>query len=923
MPVVSLTMDGLLPRLLIDPWATLCAAAGSLVSWLASWLPLLPAAVLLAVGLCWGLRRWRRACLDAWHEHAHVVTIESPPSVPAHGAQGMWANLTGLLRRVWWKRLLCGGPAVAWEYVFTREGITIQLWVPGTVEVSDVGRAVEAAWPGARTRMQDNTPPLPASRPDRRVLARGGTLRLARPDTLPIQTEVDRHDPLQAVLGTSGALSLGDGACVQVLARPATRRRLARSAAVATPAARSGPAAGSPARRWVLLLVRALLDLITPATSSTAPAGPQPARSGTVRDPRPGMEANTQSRAMVTKKDSLQCETLVRYVVSTTVPRDPSPHHLRAGQAQLRQRAHALAAAASGYRDHNDYRSHHLSHPLLTVGRRWLGHGDLLSTAELAALAHLPAETTVGLAQAGAKALAPPSGVAAPGAEVKPLGVSDVGQTRPVGLRVADARHHLHVLGATGVGKSTLLAQMLLDDITRHRGVVLIDPKGDLVTDLLERMPAEAADRLVLFDPDQPGPVPCLNPLHGGGRDLAVDQLVSIFHRIYGSSWGPRTEDVFRSACLTLRSQGGVSTLADLPRLLGEDAFRARVTDGLTDPVLQGFWSQYESLPVSARTAATAPLMNKLRAFLLRPFVRDALAGGDSTVDMGQVLDGGICFVRIPKGQLGDETTRLFGSLIVASVWQAATARSATPHAQRPDATMVLDECQNFLNMPSSLDDMLAEARGYRLSLTLAHQHLGQLGRDLRDGIATNARNKIYFTAGPEDARELARHTTPRLSEHDLSHLGAFTAAARLVVAGEETHPFTVTTQPWSPAVPGRARHLRHHAAQALGETTTSPPPNDPPPEDGSAPHSSGRRTSPTRTRDPDPTAGHGAPSAHEAASRSLPDGHRPEPDKIVLDPDPSAHEESEPPPATEPQHRGDAGEARPGGNGAANDPRR
>ncbi|MGH3833496.1 MAG: type IV secretory system conjugative DNA transfer family protein, partial [Pseudonocardiaceae bacterium] len=426
---------------------------------------------------------------------------------------------------------------------------------------------------------------------------------------------------------------------------------------------------------------------------------------------------------------------------------------------------------------------------------------------------------------AGARAIAPPPGIATPGPQAKPLGVTDTGHPRPVALRVADARHHLHVLGATGSGKSTLLATMILADAHAGRGLVVIDPKGDLVTDVLSRLPRSAADRVVLFDADSPHRPPCLNPLDGGTTDLAVDNLVSVFRRVYSAFWGPRTDDVMRAACLTLRAQDGIPTLADLPRLLIEPAFRSRLTAAVTDPVLAGFWSWYDELTDSARSQVISPLMNKLRAFLLRPFVRDALAGGRSTVDMTAVLDGGIALMRIPKGSLGEETTRLIGSLVVAQAWQATTHRAHLPQRERRDASMVIDECHNFLNLPYPLEDMLAEARGFRVCMTLAHQHLGQLPRELREGISTNARNKIYFTAGPEDARELARHTTPRLSEHDLAHLGAYHAAARLVLGGEHAEPFTLTTHPLPPAIPGRAREIRRAARTHTTPTPTGPTP--------------------------------------------------------------------------------------------------
>jgi hypothetical protein len=216
--------------------------------------------------------------------------------------------------------------------------------------------------------------------------------------------------------------------------------------------------------------------------------------------------------------------------------------------------------------------------------------------------------------------------------------------------------------------------------------------------------------------------------------------------RLFSAWWGPRTDDILRAAVLTLRDPSNdrrpdLRTLAAVPTLLTDPAFRRRAVAGLTDPVLRGFWADYDAQSDAARVQAAGPLLNKLRAVLLRPFVRATLAAGPSTVDMQKVLDGGICLVRLPKGSLGEDAARLLGSFLLARVWQTATHRARTGRTARIDCSVYLDECQNFLNLPHALDDMLAEARGYRLSLVLAHQHLGQLGPDLADGVSANARS--------------------------------------------------------------------------------------------------------------------------------------------------------------------------------------
>ena len=482
-------------------------------------------------------------------------------------------------------------------------------------------------------------------------------------------------------------------------------------------------------------------------------------------------------------------------------------------RARSLRRARAVAAAFAVYSGHNHLRRRPLRRPVRTVQRRQLGRGDALSVAEVAALAHLPTDEHVpGLRRAGAAAVAPPPQVPSGGRWVRPLGDADAVAGRPVGLAVPDARQHVWILGATGAGKSTLCVHGILADAHARRGAIVFDPKGDLVTDILDRLPAHARERTILIDPARPGRSgdwPCLNPLDPIGLaaardaigDAAVENVVSVFARVFSSAWGHRSEDLFRVACLTLRDRPGTASLSQIPELLGDDAVRARRTFNLDlGGRLARFWAEFDQLSDGVRAQISAPLLNKLRAVVLRPFAERLLCG-PTTVDLPDVLDnGGLLLVRLPKGLLGEDTVRLIGSLLVAQVWSAALARAGQPEHARRDASLLIDECHNFLHLPYRIEDMLAEARGFRLSLTLAHQHLGQLTPPLRDGIAANARNKVFFALSPEDAGHLARHTLPELGAHDLAHLDGFHAAARLITDGAPARAFTLTTRPLPPA---------------------------------------------------------------------------------------------------------------------------
>jgi hypothetical protein len=364
---------------------------------------------------------------------------------------------------------------------------------------------------------------------------------------------------------------------------------------------------------------------------------------------------------------------------------------------------------------------------------------------------------------------------------------------------------------------------MILGDIKAGRGTVVIDPRGDLITDILDRLPASYADRIVLIDPDQSNPG-CFNPLDDqGDPHLAVDNLVGIFAKIFQGQWGPRMDDTMRVACLTLMRHAK-PTLSLVPSLLQDKTFRARFTHGLDDPDgLGGFWMWYDSINETFRGQVIAPVLARLRAFLLRDFVKSVIGNAHSSFQMGDILNGGVLLCRLPKGILGEETTRILGSLIVARTWQAAIARASIPEDQRKDATLYIDECQNFLTLPGSVGDMLAEARGFRLGLVLAHQDLAQLPKETAAAVSANARSKLFFNVDPADARELSRHTKPELDEHDLGHLDVFTAAARLLVGNRELPAFTFTTNPPAPIL-GEATAIRQACAAAHTGPGEEPP---------------------------------------------------------------------------------------------------
>lgn len=736
-------------------------------------------------------------------EGARVITIAPPPAVDPASAYALWAHLQGLLQPARWKRRLWGMPHLVWQYNWTGRRLSISVWVPGTVPPGSVEAAVKAAWPASSCTTAPAAPlfagaALPA--------ATGGQLAYTRAEWLPLET---RHvnDPLRPLMSATTTLPEGQHAIVQILARPARHHRAARARQAIARLRAGKPAGGTPD---LAAPITGLMGLFLPGNGGKAGGNRTPAK---VRDPF----ADRDAKAGTEKVAFPLWETSIRYAVAagTRSGAPPGP--------KLKGTADAIASAFSIFSGHNTLgRRRKLRAPLQVIDARRMRYGQLTSLPELAALAALPQDVAVpGLSRAAAKSVPAPVAVPSGGRNLKILGTAQEGGQKAA-ITAADARYHLHVLGATGSGKSTLLTNMIIDDIEACRGVVVIDPHGDLILDVLERVPADRLkDRLVLIDPDQPNP-PRFNPLQGHDEDLTVDNLVSIFGSIFQNAWGPRMDDVMRVSCLTLMRHQGV-TLGMIPLLLNSDQFAAQMTAELGDPAgLGGFWDWYATLQPGLRSQVVGPVLARLRAFLLKDFVRNTLSVPTSSFDMGKVLDGGVLLARLPKGILGLETTRLMGSMLLARVWQAASARASIATSQRRDASVYLDEAQNFLTLGTSVADMLAEARKYRLSMVLAHQHLGQFYRELLQAVSANARSKVFFQCSPGDAKYLEEHTLPELDAHDLSHLDKYVAAARLMADERTTPAFTLATRPPRPVI-GELTAIRHDAAAATPPRQTAP----------------------------------------------------------------------------------------------------
>jgi hypothetical protein len=420
------------------------------------------------------------------------------------------------------------------------------------------------------------------------------------------------------------------------------------------------------------------------------------------------------------------------------------------------------------------------------------------------------------------------------------LGTSALpGSNRVLAISTADSLHHAHILGPTGVGKSTLLARLAIGDLAAGRGLVVIDPKGDLVASTLDRVPPDRREDVIVLDPtDDTRPVG-LNLLAGGpgSAERTADEVVGLFHRLFATSWGPRTADVLHSCLLTLTAMPGM-TLCELPALLVDDAFRDHLVGQVSDRVLLGFWAWYEQLSPGERAQAIGPVMNKLRAFLLRRRVRTILGQAEPSWSFEDVLNRRkVLLVNLAKGELGGEAAALIGSLVVAQLW-----RSVQRRAVRLPVMVTIDEFQDVLNLDTDLGEVLAQARGFGVGLTLAHQHLGQLDNRMKAAVLANARTKVVFQTGADDASILAKQLGGSLAAADLMGLLAHQAYLAACVGGRVLPPASLRTEPLSDPA-GNASAIRAVSQQRFGQDRDEVESAMAARQDPGVPTSVGRRT--------------------------------------------------------------------------------
>ena len=381
----------------------------------------------------------------------------------------------------------------------------------------------------------------------------------------------------------------------------------------------------------------------------------------------------------------------------------------------------------------------------------------------------------------------------------------------PMTLADADRLRHLHVIGSTGTGKTTLLRNLVLQDVLADRGVGVIDPHGDLIDDLLDLIPPYRTNDVVLLDPSDSEHPPTLNLLAGINptqRHLAVSGVVGSLKAIWRDSWGPRLEHLLGNAVAALVEAEGQSLLG-VSRLFTDAAYRRRVVGQVKDPIVRSFWeNEVAGYDKRFLSEAAAPIQNKIGQLLLSPPVRNTLGQSRRKIDFRHVVDAGqILLVRLPRGRLGSDKAALLGSLLIGQIELAALSRSDLPEGRRRPFHLHVDEFHTFTT--DAFASMLAEVRKYGLGLTLAHQYLGQLAPPVRDAVFGSVGSTLCFRVGADDAEAMSRQFGGDLSASTLTGLHRHEAAARLMADGHPLKATGMVTHDLNGRTWGRGRLVR------------------------------------------------------------------------------------------------------------------
>src|SRR3989338_8502823 len=369
-------------------------------------------------------------------------------------------------------------------------------------------------------------------------------------------------------------------------------------------------------------------------------------------------------------------------------------------------------------------------------------------------------------------------------------------QNRKFGIKLDDRRRHMYVVGKTGMGKTTILENMVLNDIYAGHGVGLVDPHGDYAEKIIDYIPASRINDVFYFNPadiDFPIGFNILETIRPEQKHLVASGLMGVFKKIWPDVWSARMEYILNNTILALLDFPG-TTLLGINRLLADNEYRKRVVANLKDPVVKAFWqTEFAGYSDKYKQEAVAPIQNKIGQFLSASIIRNIVAQVKSRIDIREIMDSKKIFImNLSKGRIGEDNSRLLGGMLITKIQLSAMERVDMPESERSDFFLYVDEFQNFAT--ESFAHILSEARKYRLDLIMAHQYMEQLDETVLAAVIGNVGTMVTFRVGSSDAEILAKEFIPTFVEEDLVNLPKYHIYLKLMIDGVASRPFSALT---------------------------------------------------------------------------------------------------------------------------------
>jgi CxxC-x17-CxxC domain-containing protein len=371
-------------------------------------------------------------------------------------------------------------------------------------------------------------------------------------------------------------------------------------------------------------------------------------------------------------------------------------------------------------------------------------------------------------------------------------------ELKKFGIKTDDRRRHMYLIGKTGMGKSTILENMIIDDIKNGYGVAVVDPHGDLAEKIIEYIPDNRVNDVVYFNPSDihfPIAFNVVEQVEPHLRHLVASGLIGVFQKLWADSWGPRLEYILRNAILAILDFPG-STLLGVVRMLSDKSYRKKVVANIKDPVVKAFWEkEFSGYADKFASEAVSPIQNKVGQFLSSSLMRNVIGQVSSAIDIRDIMDNGkILIMNLSKGRIGEDNSALLGAMMITKIQLAAMSRVDIPEKSRRDFYLYIDEFQNFST--DSFANILSEARKYRLNLILAHQYIEQLSEKVKPAVFGNVGTLVVFRVGAADAEELVKEFTPTFTEEDIVNLPKYEMYLKLMIDGIASSPFSALGLP-------------------------------------------------------------------------------------------------------------------------------